>query len=127
MPSSVILTDTSGTVGMIKIPGQIKAQHAAEPQRDQTVSLKIEQQLYGISGGAHPGKGSGDTLKSHGPDIMPEDCHSIRNQNLEGQSCDDEGQTVFDLFCSDPAPADLNDGLMICRDGPDSSLGNMAV
>ena len=123
MPSAIVFADAPGAVRVVKVPRQLESQHAAQSYGHEAVSLEIEQELHGVRGGTHPGKGRGNALKAHGLYVMPEDAHRIRDDDLERQARNHQGQAMFDALCADFPPAHLLDGLMIFRDGPRQQLG----
>ena len=88
MPSAVILADAQRAVGMVEVPGEPEAQHAAQSHGHQAVPLEVEQELHRVCRCAHPGQGRGDALEAHGPDVVPEDAHSVRDDDFEGQAYD---------------------------------------
>ena len=112
-----------GGIGMVKIPGQLKAQHPAQAPGHFGIPAEIEIDLEGIGQDPHPGQGRGHTLKAQDLNLAPQAPQLVRQQHLHGQTPDEQPQSLIKALHGVPPLLHLGPQDPIWGQGTGQELG----
>ena len=123
MPAPPELLDAAGDKGIVEVLLEVEAEDAAQADGHVAVAAEVKEDLERIADRADPGRARGELAAAEGEDLVRQQAHLVRQQDLLRQTEEEAAHAPADPVEAEFPLLDLGGDVGVAHDGAGDELG----